>query len=249
MIGKTFHPQKPTGRATDGFVYILAGKMRYRFSNGRMLDASEGDILFLTQGSKYSMELLEGVYRFIFVNFSCIPVEGVRLQDAVFPMQKSRGVENLFHRMLEKWRLQKPAVREDTMSILYAIYAEILRVQSAAYIPLTKRKQLDLAVQYISENFADEGLDVDRVAEVAGMSASHFRRIFKSTYQLSPIKYINSVRLSRAKEMIRYSSASFSEIANKTGFANLYYFSRIFKKEIGCTPSEYREEYSRYQET
>jgi|GEM_PF-413939 len=248
-ITKSRYPLKQVGRPTDGFIYITNGKMRYRFTDGSVLDAVAGDILLLACGSKYSMELLEGEYTFIFVNFSCVHAEGERLNNAVFSMQNARGVQTLFRRMLEKWRLQKPAVKEDTMSILYAIYAEILRVQSAAYIPTAKRKHLDLAVQYISENFADESLNVDRVAAVAGMSESHFRRIFKSAYHLSPVKYINSIRLNRAKEMIRYSGASFSEIASKTGFANLYYFSRIFKKEIGCTPSEYREAYSQYQET
>lgn len=246
-IVRRFYPEKKIGRRSDSFIYITDGKMRYRFADGSILEASVGDVLFLARGSVYSMELLADCYKFVFADFDfddeCCP------ESAIFPMQSFRGIESQFRRMLEKWRLQKPAVNEDCMAILYSIYAEILRAQSAAYVPLAKRVRLDAAVQFISENFADENLTVESVANTAAMSESHFRRLFKSTYQVSPVKYINLIRINRAKELIRYSGTSFSQIALETGFANLYYFSRMFKKEVGCTPSEYREAYSEYQET
>ncbi|MBQ4556662.1 MAG: helix-turn-helix domain-containing protein [Clostridia bacterium] len=246
-ITRRFYPTKQVGRPSDGFIYVTEGKMRYRFLNGNTIDVSSGDVLFLSRGSIYSMELMSDCYKYVFADFDF--EDGVCLTSVAFSMQSFRGIESLFRRMLEKWRLQKLAVNEDCMAILYSIYAEILRAQSVAYIPLAKRTRLDAAVQFISENFADESLTVESVAATAAMSESHFRRLFKSTYQVSPVKYINLIRINRAKELIRYSNTSFSQIALDTGFANLYYFSRIFKKEVGCTPSEYREAYSDYQET
>lgn len=234
-------------RPTSGLIFILEGSMRYRFTDESELVATEGDILFLARGSFYSMELVTGPYRFIFANFDF--VDGTEnLHSSVFSMQNARVMESQFRRMLEKWRLQKPGAEEDCLSILYAVYAELLRQRTAAYIPATKRTRLDAALQYISDNFANEGLKVEDAAKAAGMGESHFRRLFKSAYAVSPIKYICLLRVNRAKEYIRYSSDSFAEIAQNCGFASVYYFSRIFKKEAGCTPGEYRAKHKEFPE-
>lgn len=236
------HHEALIARASSGLIYILEGEMRYRFADGASFIAKEGDVLFLMAGSLYSMELLTARYRFIFANFDF--VEGTPAMDsATFPMQNARATESQFRRMLEKWRLQKPGVKEDCLSILYAVYAELLRSRTAAYIPVTKRTRLDAALQFISDNFSDENLKIADAAKVADMGESHFRRLFKSAYAVSPVKYICLLRINRAKEYIRYSGDSFSEIAQKCGFASVYYFSRIFKKEAGCTPGEYRARY------
>ncbi|MBQ6892793.1 MAG: helix-turn-helix transcriptional regulator [Clostridia bacterium] len=243
-LQKKFYPSKPQGRISDGFIYILEGKARYGFSD-YSFEVSTGEVMLLCHGSMYSINILSDNYKYIFVDFDF----GENVKSDIFSMTNVKGIESMFRRMLEKWRLQKPAAREDCMAILYSVYAEVVRAKQAVYIPSSRRRQLDSALQYISENFNNEGLTVESVAETAGMSESHFRRLFKSAYQLSPVKYINLMRVNRAKELIRYSTYSFSQIALETGFANVYYFSRIFKKEVGCTPSEYRAVYSEYQET
>ncbi|MBQ4150303.1 MAG: helix-turn-helix transcriptional regulator [Clostridia bacterium] len=244
IIHKRFIPAKSHGRASNAFTYILEGECVYSFSEKTFV-AKMGDILFLAKDSIYSMDIKSENYRFIFADFSFS--EKAPCDCEVFEMQNSRGTESAFRRMLEKWRQKRPAVKEDCLAMLYSIYADIIRNESAAYIPNSKRAKLDAALQYISEHFADETLSVEKAAKTADLSESHFRRLFKEAYRISPIKYINLMRIERAKELIKYTNESFSQIAEKTGFANVYYFSRIFKKEVGCTPSEYREEYSEYQ--
>lgn len=245
-ITRKYHPAV-FERPNAGLIYILEGEMRYRFADESTLVASAGDILFLARDSLYSMELLQSPYRFIFANFDFADGSPA-LESATFPMQNARAVESQFRRMLEKWRLQKPGVTEDCLSILYALHAEMQRSRTAAYIPVAKRTRLDAALQFISENFADENLKIADAAKVAGMGESHFRRLFKSAYAVSPVKYISLLRINRAKEYIRYSGDSFSEIAQKCGFASVYYFSRIFKKEAGCTPGEYRAKHKDFPE-
>ncbi len=245
-IGRKFHPAI-NPRRSSGFIFILEGSMRYRFSDETEFVATAGDVLFLARGALYSMTLEKGTYRFIFANFDFVPGTP-DLQSSVFPMMNARVMESQFRRMLERWRLQKPGAVEDCLSILYAVYAELLRQRTAAYIPVLKRSRLDAALQYISDNFANEGLKVEDAAKAAGMGESHFRRLFKSAYGVSPIKYISLLRVNRAKEYIKYSSDSFAEIAQNCGFASVYYFSRIFKKEAGCTPGEYRTKHKDFHE-
>ena len=69
----------------------------------------------------------------------------------------------------------------------------------------------------------------------------HLRRIFKSAVNTTPVKYINYLRLEKAKNMLINSNYSVNEIAFSVGFEDAYYFSRLFKKEIGISPSEYKK--------
>ena len=226
-LQKKYYPAKPQGRISDGFVYILEGKAKYTFSDYE-LDVSDGNIMFLGKGSEYSIKILSEEYKFIFVDFDF--AESVKSE--VFGAINSKSAESMFRRMLEKWRQNKPSAKEECMSVLYGVYSEIIRTQRAAYVPASKQRKIDSAVQFISDNFSDEMLTVETVAEKAGMSESHFRRLFKSAYHLSPVRYITLMRIGRAKELIRYTTYPLSHIAIETGFANVYYFSRIFKKDV-----------------
>ncbi len=244
VIHKRFLPEKPNGRESDAFIYITEGECVYRFKN-ETFSAKSGDILFLAKDSIYSMDVQSNTYRFVFANFDFTTTAPCKYE--LFKMQNTRAIESMFRRMLEKWRQKRAAAEEDCISILYSLYAEIIRFENTTYLPSPKRMRLEAAIQYIAENFTKEDLTVQSVANAAVMSESHFRRLFKIAYGLSPIKYINILRIERAKELIRYTNESFSDIATVVGFANLYYFSRMFKKEVGCTPSEFKEEYSEYQ--
>ena len=105
------------------------------------------------------------------------------------------------------------------------------------------------ALKYINQNLENERLSVPEIAEYAHLSESHFRRSFKETFNISPIRYINMQRINRAKDLIRYSADTFSEIAEKLGFSSIYHFSHSFKKEVGYSPSEYRKRYDQYPKT
>ena len=73
------------------------------------------------------------------------------------------------------------------------------------------------------------------------MTETHFRRLFKEIYGMSPIKYINEIRTERARGLIANSNLSLSQIAEKVGYGDVYYFSRVFKKIAGVSPSAYKK--------
>ena len=238
-IQRSSYPKKNIGRKSDAFIYILEGSMRYRFAD-REFVSKAGDILYLSAGSFYEMENMEQTYRYICANFTFALPDGISPMSDSFSMQNPKLTESLFRKMLENWILQKPCATEDCLSILYSVYAEILRLESASYVPLSKRKILENAVLYIAEHLSDEKLSIPEIASSVNMSESYFRHLFLEIYSVSPVQYINTLRINRAKELIRSTDESFTAIAEQVGFANVYYFSRMFKKKAGCTPSEYR---------
>ena len=70
----------------------------------------------------------------------------------------------------------------------------------------------------------------------------YFRRLFKEKYGISPMRYINVNRLKRAKNLLIEDEMSISEISQYCGFLDGYSFSRVFKKWVGISPSEYKKD-------
>ena len=99
---------------------------------------------------------------------------------------------------------------------------------------------LQNAVQYMEENFADENLTLNTVACVANVSANHFSAMFSQKMGQTFIEYLTSLRMNRAKELLRCTDKRSGEIALEVGYKDSHYFSYIFKKTQGCSPKEFR---------
>lgn len=95
------------------------------------------------------------------------------------------------------------------------------------------------AMLYISEHFRED-IDLAKCAADAHLSLSRFAHLFRDKMGISPHQFILSRRIDEAKELLTYSSMTVSEIAKSVGFSDASYFSRIFRKHTGHTPTDYR---------
>ncbi|MEX2460580.1 MAG: AraC family transcriptional regulator [Paenibacillaceae bacterium] len=95
-------------------------------------------------------------------------------------------------------------------------------------------------LQCIETTFQDE-LSVEALAEMAGLSRFHFSRLFKELTGRSVTEYINGVRIARAEYLLYNTAMTISEIALATGYHDIYYFSRIFKKYKNIAPTAMRK--------
>lgn len=83
-------------------------------------------------------------------------------------------------------------------------------------------------------------LSVNELAKLCNMSLSSFKRTFRTFFNDSPNNYINTKKIEKAKELLKVSELNISDIAYETGFNDPQYFTRLFKKRIGLSPSEFR---------
>ncbi|WP_051477679.1 helix-turn-helix domain-containing protein [Aquimarina pacifica] len=83
-------------------------------------------------------------------------------------------------------------------------------------------------------------LSVQELAKLCNMSLSSFKRAFRNFFNDSPNNYINTQKINKAKELLLVSELSISDIAYETGFNDPQYFTRLFKKRIGLSPTEFR---------
>lgn len=105
--------------------------------------------------------------------------------------------------------------------------------------PPTCYTKIRRASLYIAHHM-DETLDLEAVAGMFGMGYSFFRRRFRDCTGLSPLAYQHSLRLRRARRLLKNTDAPISEIADSLGFQSQAYFARFFRKETGISPTGYR---------
>lgn len=97
------------------------------------------------------------------------------------------------------------------------------------------------AVEFINSHYMDEELSLNTAAHVANVSANHFSTLFSQNMGQTFIEYLTSLRMSKARELLRCTAKRSSEIAGEVGYKDAHYFSYLFKKTQGMTPSEYRK--------
>ena len=103
------------------------------------------------------------------------------------------------------------------------------------------RSILKAAVDFIDSHYMDEEISLNTVANVANVSSNHFSALFSQNMGQTFIEYLTSLRMNKAKELLRCTGMRSSEIAGEIGYKDAHYFSYLFKKTQGMTPSDYRK--------
>ncbi|UJF36083.1 AraC family transcriptional regulator [Paenibacillus hexagrammi] len=119
---------------------------------------------------------------------------------------------------------------------LYELLLQLQEMGGEAAAPSLE----DQAVRYLEQNYS-ESITIDDLAENLDCNVRQLQRIFKAQLSMSPMEYLIQVRLDRAKEFLQHTNIPLGQIADAVGYSDSYYFSRLFKKYIGLSPSRFRE--------
>ena len=228
--------KKNIGRYSDCFVYYLCGKAEYTFDDLTFI-ADSKCFFYLAKASTYRINVLEKT-KFICIDFDFSSHECIR---------KSRAFKNVpvdikqdFLKAFYTWNKKSLWHEPQALSILYKLYVNAIKSENKEYVQ--KNEIFSKITDVIFKHYTEPDFTVSTLASDIGLSDVHLRRIFKATVNTSPIKYINHLRLEKAKNMLTTSNYSIAEIALSVGFSDPYYFSRVFKQELGISPSEYKKQ-------
>jgi AraC-like DNA-binding protein len=144
--------------------------------------------------------------------------------------------------------LDRSADHARTMSELCAVYRRAIADLSAAVAhPVAARRDrtLRVAIEYIHQHYT-KPLPITQVARVTGLAPGHFSKLFIAREDMPFERYVRSLRLERAKHLLADTELDASRIAELSGFRSAQYFCRVFRKELGTTPLEYRKKPRKY---
>ena len=97
--------------------------------------------------------------------------------------------------------------------------------------------------EYLQQHF-DSDISIDSLAQRAGMGPRNFIRRFKAATGRVPGAYIQTLRVSPAKELLEHGSSSIQTVSTKIGYEDIGFFRNLFKRHTGMTPGEYRDRFS-----
>lgn len=104
-----------------------------------------------------------------------------------------------------------------------------------------KSKYVMEAMRYIAEHYNDQNISVGTVAASLGVSEGHLSHVFKKETSYTISNYITSYRIHVAMDLLQNCRSRVYEVAEQVGYRDITYFSSIFKKVVGMTPSEYQK--------
>lgn len=229
-----------TPRAQHGFLYLNACTATVTSSDNSVICAHSGEFIYLPKGIVYN------------VAFSDCADDTVNSYTVSFSLNNSLGEEIAFSDTVKVF-CGPPAVREkmpEAASLYEQLHCcpsqlkiclySICKAVSAAenkFLPKDYRI-IKNGIDYI-HRCVDDNPNIDTAAKMCSVSASYFRRVFKNYNGCTPKEYILNKKIEKAKEMLRSELYTVSEISDILQFSTPAYFTVIFKKKTGFTPSQY----------
>lgn len=141
---------------------------------------------------------------------------------------------------------------EEAKGVLAALFAEIARINRTddeEQVDAEKGRITNIisrSLDYITDHYM-EPIRVEDLAKYSHLSETHFRRLFSSYMNMSPLEYINNVRIQTACEHLKKTDESVADIAHKCGFTTNSTFNRNFKQIMGVNPAEWRKRPENYE--
>lgn len=224
-------------RPSSGLVYFTEGENEFVFE-GHTTKISAGKLIYLPEGSSYRVHKTNSFC--IAINFK---MRNFPVEDFIVSPKNTIIMENAFVRTEILWRTKPAGFYSKCMASIYNILASIENETQTSYMPSSRSAKLQPAIELIHERYATEKISIEYLAHITNMSATYFRKIFKQFYGVSPITYINHLKIQRAKEALRSRLYTVEQVAILAGYNDPSFFRREFKHYTDMTPTEYLEKH------
>ena len=229
--------------------FILFGRGTIETADGRMFKLNRGESFLLYQGEHYNYYPdPQDPWTYIWVELTGGNLEAM-FRQCGFTKENFHKALNEFDIYVELLKSMKDSFDESnvqqmrTCAYLILIMSRCIEEEREGWVDLRvirKRRQVRDILIYMSNNF-NLPLTNEEIAAENGLAVRTLTALFAETLHMTPVQYMNAYRISVACERFQTTSMTVAEVAKWSGFDDVKYFSRVFRKEKGMSPQEYKK--------
>ncbi|MCQ2532922.1 MAG: AraC family transcriptional regulator [Saccharofermentans sp.] len=232
----------------DSFLFFIVesgdGKLNYEEKEYQL---TQGDCVFIDCNTNYYHQTTDNLWALSWIHFNGPTIKSIynkhisHLNSPVFTPKEfyeyKHIIDNVKSIAISESRIRDIEINSQLSQLLVLIFNE-------SYMQVTQSKKTELALikDYIDNNYKEK-ITLDYLSERFFINKFYLTRVFKEQFGTSINNYIINLRINYAKSELRFTDKSINTIANESGIGPLYYFSRVFTKTEGQSPSEYRKKW------
>ncbi len=248
---------RPRGRLDFQILYITSGKAYFYFNNSKEPTVVTAGHMVVYRPKEPQRYIYYGVDQteVYWVHFTGGNVKnllrhyGIKDEMQVINTGTSLEYVRIFKQMIQELQRGQTDYKESLVLLLLQLFILIHRQLSKEQIRKNEYldREMELAIQYFHSHYNTE-INIENYAVSRGMSISWFIRCFKQYTNTTPMQYLVSIRITNAQVLLETTNYNITEIGRIIGYENPLYFSRIFRKQKGISPSEYRKQFNKIYE-
>lgn len=222
-------------RKMHTFNIRASGTMEYDFGEKKIL-VKEGEMIYLPKGCTYKNQIVsEGDSVCTIINMQG---DFGTVTPASYSLQNFHHIDSFLSNFADLWNFGNASEKYMCISQIYDLLTYICNYESLNYPDKKKFKIIESAVEYLKKHIYDSNLKIDKLHQLCGISHTYFSKIFLLEFGMSPKEYITERRMAHAKVIIDSGEMdSVKQLALSVGYTDALYFSKVFKKHYGMSPT------------
>ena len=225
--------------------YLTSGKCIY-FIHDKSFSVEAGDILIIPAGTIHKSQYHDSNYTRLLINCSKYYIPSSifnSLQDLIYLYRNDSilpKINELFSVIQKDYENPDIFSQDSLRAHMYALFILLARNPNQKRTDFVRNQYVEQTISYIENNFANK-ISLFDIAKMCSVSPEHLSRTFKKETGFGFSEYLTNTRLKNAEYLLKNTALSITETAYQCGFYDSNYFSVIFKRNFGMTPSEMRE--------
>ena len=239
-----FTTDKKAGRLDYQLIYINSGKLTLFYDEHKIV-ANAGSVVLLPPKSPYKYTNVGSEkMSYFWVHFTGAEAK-LRLEEynikpfpTVYETITGNHIKQCFYAIFDAFSRRAIHLERELSALLERLLITVARSIEDG----EKQGALSRSIKYIGVNYSDD-IRIATLAKIEHLSVSRYNFLFKQQYGIPPTKYILSLRMSLAKELISSTDLSIKQIGSICGYDDAPFFTKTFKRFFGLSPVEYRNLY------
>ena len=205
-------------------------------SEGKIINLKKGDLFFTFPNQNFTIEKPKD-FTYLYISFNG---EGATKLLNSLDINKDNFIFTGYEHLLRFWMDSIVRVNNtNAFLIAESVLTNTLSYLSNKSIETQSNNKFDFVISYINHNYTSKDMSIKKIAGIFFYSEKYLSSLFVKKTGTRFSEYLNTLRIEYAKKLITSGQTNISEVYSKCGYSDYFYFSKVFKKIVGKTPTQY----------